>query len=125
MARGKAHDQETRSAVIAALLSGQGVSEVAKQYNLNPSVVSRLKASIAPEDLEKVATVKKEQLTDLVEAHLIASLKAAVAIAGQANDDSWRSKQPASELAVFYGVLSDKSIRLIEIAGRILGGQRD
>lgn len=121
--KGQSHSQEVRAVVISALMEGQSVSEVSASLNLSKSVVSRLKKEIDSTKLEQVGTVKKEKLIDLVESHLIASLRAAIQLAEQAHDANWRSKQPASEIAVFYGVLSDKSIRLIEIAGKLLGQQ--
>lgn len=124
MAKGKAHSAETKSAVIAALLAGQGVNEVATAFGLSKSVISRIKNEIAPAQLEQVGTQKKERLVDLVESHLTESLKAATAIARQTQDDLWRSKQSAENLAIFYGVLSDKSIRLLEIGGRIFADQQ-
>lgn len=119
----KPHGPEVRAVVISALMAGQGVSEVAASFNISKATVSRLKKEIDSTTLEHIETVKKEKLIDLVESHLIASLRAAIQLAEQANDANWRSKQPASEIAVFYGVLSDKSIRLIEIAGKLLGQQ--
>lgn len=119
MARGKAHSPEVKAAVIAALLAGQGVNEVAKEHGLSSSVVSRMKSEIGSQRLEQVGVQKKERLVDLIEAHLTASLKGAAKVAEQAHDDIWRNKQPADALAVFYGVLSDKAFRLVEVAGRV------
>lgn len=125
MAKGRKHTPETEAAVMAALLSGQGVNEVARQYSLSPSVVSRIKSSIDSEKLEQAGMQKKERLVDLIEGHLMASLKAAIALAEQANDGAWRNKQSASDIAVFYGVISDKAFKLVEIAGRVLGQPSD
>lgn len=116
--RGKAHSDETRAAVMAALLAGQGVNEVAREYNLDSGLVSRWKKSIPENELQQVAVQKKEHIGDLVEAHLRASLTACVNIANIANNNDWISKQSGDSLAVFYGVLSDKSIRLLEAGQR-------
>jgi len=104
---------------MAALLAGQGVNEVAAAYNLDSGLVSRWKAKIPATQLQQVAVEKKERLVDLIENHLIASLKGAAKVACQADNDKWRDSQTASDLAIFYGVLSDKSIRLLEIASRV------
>lgn len=114
--RGKAHSDETRSAVMAALLAGQGVNEVAREYKIDPSIVSRWRKSIPETQLQQVAIEKKEHIGDLVEKHLRASLIACERIAQITNDDVWLSKQSGDSLAVFYGVLSDKSLRLLEAA---------
>lgn len=119
MARGRAHSPEVRASVIAALLAGQGVNEIAAEYKIPKQVVSDWKNELLPEQIGQIRTEKKERLVDLIEAHLIASLKGAAKCAEQAFDDNWRTQQPADGLAVFYGVLSDKSIRLVEIAGRV------
>ena len=123
MARGKAHSPETRAAVIAALLAGQGVNDVAAAYGLDSGLVSRWKSTIPATQLQQVAVEKKERLVDLIENHLTASLKGAAKCAEQAHNDDWRNKQSAENLAVFYGVLSDKSIRLVEIAGKVFAAE--
>lgn len=114
-----AYSPKVKGEVIAALLAGQGVNEVAKQYNIDKATVSRWKTSLPQQELQQIATEKKERLVDLIESHLVASLKGAAKCAEQAHNDEWRNKQPADALAVFYGVLSDKSIRLVEIAGKV------
>lgn len=114
--RGKAHTDETRAAVIAALLQGQGVNDVAREYKLDKSVVSRIKNGIAETALQQVTTQKKENIAELVENHLRASLMACASIANKAHDDVWLTQQSGDNLAVFYGVLSDKSLRLLEAA---------
>lgn len=114
--RGKAHSDETKSAAIAALLTGQGVSEVAKKYKLPDSTVRDLKKSLGSEKFAEVREKKQEVLAGLIEGHLHSSLKAAAAIAKQAENADWRNKQDADKLGVFYGILTDKSVRILEAA---------
>ena len=121
MPKGKQTSPEIRAQVIAALLAGGSVAKVATDYKLDKSTVSRIKGSLPEQTLQQVATEKKERLIDLVESHLAESLRAATEIARQTQDDVWRSKQSAENLAVFYGVLSDKAIRLLEIGGKVFG----
>jgi len=112
--RGKKHSDETRAAALAALLEGQGVSEVAKKYKLPHSTVSRLKKQLPQNELDEVGRKKRENISDLISTHLEESLKATARIARQTNDDEWLSKQPASELATFFGVITDKTVRILE-----------
>jgi transposase-like protein len=116
--RGKKHSDEIKATVIAALLTGQGVNEVAREYNLDRSIVSRWKKGIPEGELQQLATHKKENIGELVENHLRASLIACAKVAEQTNNERWLSRQSGDSLAVFYGVLSDKSIRLLEAAQR-------
>ena len=114
--RGKKHSDETRALVVADLLSGLGVMKVASKYNLDPSVVSRIRSSLGAGELQEIASLKRESLATLIENHLRASLKAAMQLAGQCDDETWRNKQNAADMAIFYGVLTDKSIKIVEAA---------
>ena len=60
--RGKAHSDEVKSAAIAALLTGQGVSEVARTYKLPESTVSNLKRSI-PQSTLNAAKINQLEVT--------------------------------------------------------------
>ena len=112
--RGKAHSDETRAAAMAALLEGQGVSEVAKKYQLPQSTVSRLKRQIPKDELDKVGTKKRENISELISTHLEESLRATTRIAQQTNNGKWLSEQSASELATLFGVITDKTVRILE-----------
>lgn len=115
--QGKAHDDAVRGEVIAALLEGQGVNQVANALNLPKSTVSRIKNTLAVEQLEQVGTQKRDRLTSLIEGHLTESLKAATSLAVRVQDDTeWFKGQNAADIAVLYGVLTDKAIRILEAA---------
>jgi transposase-like protein len=114
--KGQKHSDATRAAVISALLQGQGVNEVAREYNLDSGLVSRWKKAIPEQELQQVTAQKKENIAELVENHLRASLIACANIANVAKNNDWVSKQSGDSLAVFYGVMSDKSLRLLEAA---------
>jgi len=76
MARGKAHSPEVKAQVMAALLSGQGVNEVARQYNLDTGTVSRWKKQIPQEQLQQVAAEKSVQLEEMVFGYLTENFRA-------------------------------------------------
>ena len=109
--RGKEHTNEVRAEVISALLAGQGVNEVSRRYNIPKATVSRIKNGLALEQLEQ------KNIADLVEEHLTESLKAATALAQKVtSNESWFIKQNAADIGVLYGILTDKSIRILEAA---------
>jgi hypothetical protein len=114
--RGKKHSDETKAEALAALMAGQGVSEVAKKYKLPHSTVSGLKKTLSSEQFDEVRRKKQESLAELIEGHLHASLKAATELAGQASNADWRNKQDADKLGVLYGILTDKAVRILEAA---------
>jgi hypothetical protein len=104
---------------MAALLTGQGVNEVAREYNLSKSVVSRIKNSLAPEILEQLEPKNKgEQIETLLYEYLTATLQTLKKQAEIVGERKYVTKQPAGELAVLHGVMADKGIRLLEAAER-------
>src|SRR5215831_4402139 len=115
--RGRKHSEAVQAQVLAALLAGQGVNEVAQKYNLAKSTVSNIKNGLSSDDIERVRTQKTESLAALVESHLTESLKAATEIARKVRTDKqWFAKQSAQEVAILYGVLTDKAVRILEAA---------
>lgn len=114
--RGQKHTDETRSAALAALLEGQGVAEVARKYKLPKSTVMDIKKHIDSEEFAQVRSKKQDSIAALIEGHLQASLTAATNIAKQTANADWLTKQDADKLGVFYGILTDKSVRILEAA---------
>lgn len=115
MSKGKQTDDPVRAAVIAALLAGQGVSQIARELKLSKATVSRIKNSVAPKHLEQVETEKRDKITSLIESHLETALTSANELAKKAaSNKTWFAKQSASDIAVLFGVLSDKAFRILE-----------
>jgi transposase-like protein len=113
---------ETKAAVMAALLEGQSISGVARQYKIPKGTVSgwsRQAGTLArASGTGTVATQKRQgQIQELVLDLLVAQLRSQVAIAKHGTDKAWLNKQDASSLAVFYGVGNDKVFRLLEALG--------
>jgi transposase-like protein len=112
--QGKRIPDEVRAQIIAALLVGQGVSEIARQYKIDASTVSRLKKVIPSEKLQQVAIQKRDELSDLIGEFLTEGFKAVKNIWNITENNDWLSQQPAHELATFVGVTSDKLFRVLE-----------
>lgn len=115
MAVRKEYDEATKAAVMAALLTGQSVAEIAAQYNINPSTIKSWKSrQLNGESVAIVATEKKEEIGDLLFDYLQTMLKSLKVQAEHFGDKDWLSRQSADALAVLHGVSVDKAIRLLE-----------
>ena len=106
---------ETKAAVMAALLAGQSVSSVAKEYSIPKGTVSGWKqkaaniaAGVVPD------TTQKDEIGELLLDYLRTSLKSLKAQAEHFGNKSWLTTQEADQLAVLHGVQTDKAIRLLE-----------
>ena len=119
--RGKRHSDEIRAQVMAALLAGQGVSEVAAQYNIDKSIVSRWKGTISAEELQQLAIKKGQKIEEALFGYLLSNLHALNEQAKVVSEREYIIKQPADSLAVLHGVMADKSIRLLEAVERARG----
>ena len=107
------YDEATKAAVMAALLTGQSVSTVASQYKIPLGTVKRWSAA-AKETLEPVRAAKKERMGELILDNLEASLLFTKSMTDVLNDAKWLKRQRASEIAVLYGVVQDKTYRVLE-----------
>jgi hypothetical protein len=105
---------------MAALLTGQGVTEVAAKYKVPEGTVKSWRARMKPgaeTDVAKVATEKREEIGALLIQYLHANLTTLHAQAVVFSDRVWLEKQNAADAAVLHGVLTDKTVRLLEAFG--------
>jgi transposase-like protein len=120
MAR-REYSEETKAAVMAALLAGQSISSVAKEYRIPKSTVANWSAG-ARREFGTVPNPKKEEIGDRLIEYLNAALVTLRKQVEAFGDESWIKRQNASEVAVLHGVLADKTIRLLEaLAGSAEG----
>lgn len=110
----KRYSEETRAAAMAALLEGQSVSSVAREYRVPKGTVSHWKRKAQEQAEVRPDRTQKEVIGRLLIEYLQASLRALAAQARVFSDPAWLQKQEASQLAVLHGVQTDKAVRLLE-----------
>lgn len=111
--KGKAHPQEVKAKVIALLLAGATVMEVAAELSLSHQTISNYKREIPDNQLSELGRKKGERLDDLVYQCLITNLETLHEQAVTVREKEYILKQPADQLATLYGVMADKTIRLL------------
>lgn len=113
------YTNESRAQVMAALLAGQSIRAVARQYRIPEGTVASWKRTLNG-PLDNMHDAEKREVGDLILGYLRELL---VTTRGQLKvfrDEKWLGNQPASEAAVLHGVLADKAIRLLEaLAGDV------
>ena len=106
---------------MAALLQGQSIGSVAKEYNIPKGTIKSWK-SRSPDELQPVATPKKAQeIGDLLTQYLAENLATLRDQAVVFRDPAWLRKQDAAALATLHGVMTDKAVRLMEAFGKAKG----
>ena len=122
MARGKPHSDELKAAVLAALIAGEGVEEVAEHFNLPLATVGTWKKEINPKQFETLRNKKQKNFGDLLSSYLSETLETLSIQARHFRDKDWLERQSAAELGVLHGIQTDKAIRLLEALERANGG---
>jgi transposase-like protein len=106
---GSEHPEQVKAAVMAALLAGQSLAEVSREYKVPKSTVCRWKKEGVPLD-----GPQKKDVGILLLDYLETNLETLRTQAEVFRDRDWLLKQSASEVAVLHGVMTDKAVRLLE-----------
>lgn len=110
------YSPEVKAAVMAALMDGQSIRQVAREMGVPKGTVEHWgnEAKRLVTSVSVVSDTKRERIGELLIELLVAKIEAQIAISKHAADKVWLLKQDASALAMFYGVSDDKLIRLLE-----------
>lgn len=106
------YSNEQKAAVMAALLTGQSVSQVATEYKIPRGTVSGWSRELERPSIHD--DTQKREMGDLLMGYVGELLITLRAQARFARNEAWLKDQSASEVAVLHGVLADKGIRLLE-----------
>jgi len=109
---GRSHSPETQAAVLAALLEGQSISSVAREYKIPRSTVSRWNKD------KVVDQIERPDVSELLLDYLRTNLETLKSQARFFGSHDWLKDQNAADLAVLHGVMTDKTIRILEAYGR-------
>lgn len=110
------YSPETKAAVIAALLAGQAVTEVAAEWKIPKRTVGSWRTQQIKEarGAQFITEENVPEIGDLLVGYLRSLLVTLEIQQGVFRDEAWLKRQEASDLAVLHGVLADKGIRLLE-----------
>jgi transposase-like protein len=111
------YSAEMKAAAMAALLGGQSVSKVAEEYQIPRGTVGRWSSELRRKLGRCFEDEKKEAIGDLLIQYLEENLITLRVQSQHFRDPEWLQDQGASELAVLHGVLTDKTVRLLEALG--------
>ena len=109
------YSQETKAAVMAAILTGLHPSQIAKEFNIPIGTVKAWKYRQESNGGVAIVTVqKKEAIGELISDYLTELLKTLRIQMKVFGNETWLKQQSAHEVAILHGVLADKGIRLLE-----------
>lgn len=110
--------EAVKAAVLAALLVGGSISDVAAQYGLTyPTVYAWKKAF----DITSPAK-RRDRLTDMLIDFVEEELVSLTSISVTTRDEEWVLAQNASDLAQYVAVKEDRLLTLLQAYGRASAG---
>lgn len=118
MTKKKVYADDTRAAVMAALLAGQSVPEISREYDIPQSTVRDWRGRIPHISAMSAAEGGADRIGELLLTYLATSLESLQRQVELFGDERWLRQQEASGVAVLHGVQSDKAHRLIELLSR-------
>jgi transposase-like protein len=106
------YSPEVKAAVMAALLQGQSINSVAREYDIPPGTISNWKNrdGVPKSGIQK----KQEEIGELLIKLLHTNLVTLEIQSKFFQTEAWLNKQDAAGVAVLHGVVTDKSVRLLE-----------
>ena len=110
----KRYPNETIATVLAALLMGESVSDVARKYKIDKSLVSRWKAKFPKEKFHQIATDRADDFNRLITEFLREGITTLSVQLRHVRQESFLKKQGATELAALFGTTSDRVFRVLE-----------
>lgn len=111
------YPDELKAQAMAALLTGQSVNAVAEQYNIPRGTVTSWASRANRERgdlLSEQSNGKRERIGELIVDNIETMLETTKAMLHVLQEADWIEKQSASEIAVLFGVIADKTYRLLE-----------
>ena len=126
MKRTPSYPPEAKARAVAALLVGGRPRVVAREHGIPESTISTWRSRLKTGKLrhEKRAGGRSD-FGQLLSESLEASLRSLIAQSRFAADPEWIRRQPADELAVFFGTLFDRTMRMLELLPAFLQSLRD
>ena len=101
------------SQIIYHFIIGDTIAHTSEVTGASVSMVERVRSQIPPEIKESLRSAQSNKISQLIEESLTEMLQAQINILKVTYDEVWVGAQRAPELATFFGVTNDKSVRLL------------
>lgn len=108
------YPDELKAQAMAALLAGQSISVVAEKYKIPRGTVASWASRERGALRSETNSGQRERIGDLIVDNIEAMLETTKEMLHVLRDKDWIEKQAASEIAVLFGVIADKTYRLLE-----------
>ena len=110
----KTYDPQTKAAALAALATGDSLNGVARRMGIPKTTLIRWRDVAGVPRPDQTGLQKKQELGEQLFGYLQESITTLGFLVRFTRDESWLKKQSAADVAVLYGVLADKTVRILQ-----------
>lgn len=114
------YSPEARTKALAALLTGERVCVVAREYGIPEGTVKCWRYQLRS---GRMQPEKKGRIGDLLLEHTRATLRSLIAQSEDISEPSGLRQMGAGELGIFFGTLFDRTMRVWEVAGPLISNR--
>lgn len=108
---------ELKAVALAAMLSGQSINVVAEKYSIPPGTLkswaARERNALRGND-SLITEDQQERISHLIIDNVEAMLETTKEMLDVIKDREWLHEQSASEVGILFGVITDKTYRLLQ-----------
>ena len=105
--------EKVTAKVIACLACGKSIKETSAELDISEDWVVRVRKELPEDFIASFTAAKTNEISELIEQGLKAQLLAMIKMVEVTNDELWLKAQRAPELATFFGVVNDKTVRIL------------
>ena len=109
----KDYDPQTKAAALAAIVTGESLSSVSKRLGISRTTLKRWRDGEHLPAPSMTGHQKRQELGEQLFGYLQESITTLEFLVKFTRNEKWLTRQSASDVAVLYGVLTDKSVRLL------------
>ena len=120
------HTDEEDAMIVGALLAGQGIRELERQFGVDRTYIFRLKEKIDPDVIRQVHLKRLEQFPELVANALESILLTLTSTASKIRTEegwAWIKQHSPAQFDTLIGVLTDKGFYLLEARSPVFRDQ--
>lgn len=99
--------------IITCLVSGKTLEETSKELDVSFTWVERVRKELPSDFVQYFTEAKTNQISELIEELIREQLIAMIKMVKVTDDELWLKAQRAPELATFFGVINDKTVRIL------------
>lgn len=104
---------EVRAAALAGLATGESISSVSRRLGVSRAAIIRWRDTTDMPTATIVQQQKKAELGEQLFGYLQESITTLEFLVKFTRNEAWLRRQSAGDVAVLYGVLTDKAVRIL------------